>query len=137
MFSSNPSFVLRAALIGDAAASGATGLLMFAGGGVLTGRLGLPEELLRYAGLFLLPYAAFVAWLGTRESLSRGAVWAVVIVNTSWAADSFLLLLGGWVAPTALGVAFVVVQAIAVAGFAAVQFVGLRRAPFEMTVAHA
>ena len=53
-----PSTLLRYALIGDAVASGATGLLMAGGSGLLAGLLGLPEELLRVAGLVLLPYAA-------------------------------------------------------------------------------
>lgn len=53
-----PSPLLRYALIGDALASGATGLLLAGGTGLPTGLLGLPEQLMRYAGLFLLPYAA-------------------------------------------------------------------------------
>ena len=52
---SRPSNLLRFALIGDAVASGATGLLMALGAGLLTGLLGLPESLLRIAGLILLP----------------------------------------------------------------------------------
>lgn len=136
MSSIRPSTFLRAALIGDAAASGATGLLMFAGGGFLTSLLGLPENLLRYAGLFLLPYAAFVAWLGIQDSLSRGAVWPVVISNALWAADSLLLLVVGWVTPTALGLAFVTFQAVVAAASALAQYVGLHRAPSETVVAN-
>src|SRR3712207_141385 len=98
---------------------------MVLGGGFLTGLLGLPEPLLRYAGLILLPYAAIIASLGTRESLSRSAVWAVIIVNAIWVVDSVLLLLGGWVAPTALGYAFVIFQAVVVAAFADAQYLGL------------
>ena len=136
MSSIKPSAFLRAALIGDAAASGATGLLMFAGGGLLTDLLGVPEVLLRSAGLVLLPYAALVAWLGTRESLSRGTVGAVIVVNALWVADSLVLLLSGWVAPTALGVAFIIVQALVVAAFAVWQYLGLRRAPSWMALAN-
>ena len=50
-----PANLLRLALVADAVASGATGLLMFAGAGLLAGLLGLPDELLRYAGDVLLP----------------------------------------------------------------------------------
>ncbi|HYE00911.1 MAG TPA: hypothetical protein VEH84_16125 [Alphaproteobacteria bacterium] len=127
---------LRLALLGDAAASGAAGLLMAAGAGPLAGPLGLPEELLRYAGLALLPYAALVARLGTRPDPARGAVWAVIAVNACWAADSLLLLLSGWVAPTALGTAFVLAQAAVVAAFAVAQHAGLRRGAQGMAVAH-
>lgn len=127
MSSLHPTAFLRSALLGDAAASGATGVVMALGAGFLTDLLALPEPLLRGAGLLLLPFAAFVAFLGTRESPSRGAVLAVIAVNAAWTAGSVLLLVGGWVAPTALGVAFVVFQAIVVAAFAEAQVLGLRR----------
>lgn len=122
----HPTPFLRTALLGDALASGATGLLAFAGAGLLAEPLGLPVELLRYAGLLLLPYAALVAWVGTRGPIAAGAVLAVILVNALWVVDSLALLASGWVAPTGLGVAFVLAQALVVAGFAAAQVVGLR-----------
>ena len=118
---------LRLALIADAAVSGATGLLAFAGAGILDALLGLPTELLRYAGLSLIPYAAIVAYVGTRANISRAAVWAVVAYNVLWSIDSVVLLVSGYVAPTALGYAFVIFQAAVVAGFAGLQVVGLRK----------
>ena len=127
MFGFNPSTFLRATLLGDAAASGATGLLLALGAGPLVSLLGLPEPLMRYAGLILLPYAAAVAYLGTRERISAAAVWTVIAVNTLWAADSALLLASGWVTPTGLGTAFVIFQAVVVAGFAEAQYLALRR----------
>ena len=125
----HPTPFLRFALLGDAAASGATGLLLAAGAGMLAPLLGLPEGLLRVAGLLLLPYAAFVAWLGARNT---GAPWAavraVVVINLLWALDSVLLLAVGPVAPNGLGVAFVLAQAVVVLGFAAMQWTALRGA---------
>lgn len=118
---------LSLALIADALVSGATGLLAFAGAGFLDGLLGLPTELLRYAGLSLLPYAAIVAYAGTRPNISRPAVWAIIAANVVWAADSIMLLVSGYVSPTALGDAFVIFQAAVVAGFAGLQYVGLRK----------
>ena len=126
--SSRPLPLLRYALIGDAVASGATGLLMFAGAGFLTAWLGLPETLLRYAGLVLLPYAALVGHLGTRNAPARPAVWAIILANAMWVIDSLVMLASGWVAPTALGTAFVLLQALVVAGFAGAQYLGLRQA---------
>lgn len=126
MHSTRPSPLLRYALLADALASGATGLLAFAGAGALADLLGLPTALLRYAGLMLLPYAAFLLWLGTRASIAPRTVYAVVAVNALWAVDSVVLLASGWVAPTALGIGFVLFQALAVAGFAAAQAYGLR-----------
>jgi hypothetical protein len=118
---------LRFALLGDAAASGATGLLMAAAAGPLSGVLGLPKPLLLGVGLVLLPYAAFVGWLGLKPQVPTALVWAVIVANAVWALDSLLLLLSGWVQPTGLGMAFVIAQAVVVALFAELQFVGLRR----------
>ena len=118
---------LRLALIADAVISGATGLMLTFGADLATGLLGLPAPLLRYAGMSLLPFAVVVAAIGTRETVSRPAVWAVIVYNTLWATDSILLLASGWVAPTALGYAFTVAQALAVAILAQAQFVGLRK----------
>jgi hypothetical protein len=118
---------LRLALVADAVVSGATGALAFTGASPLDGLLGLPSELLRYAGASLLPYAAIVAYVGTRPNPSRAAVWAIVAFNALWAIDSVVLLASGYVAPTALGYAFVIFQAAAVAGFAGLQVVGLRK----------
>ena len=128
MSSFSPSPLLRYALVGDAVASGATGLLLALGAGALAGLLGLPEALMRSAGLILLPYAAVVAFLGTRATISRRAVWAVIAVNGVWVADSLILLASGWVSPTALGYAFVLAQALVVLLFAEAQYFGLRRA---------
>jgi hypothetical protein len=113
--------------VADAAISGATGLLMALGAGVLAGLLGLPAGLLRYAGLSLLPFAALVVLLARRDPPSHPSVWAVIGVNAAWVAGSILLLLSGAVAPNGLGYAFVVGQALAVALFAELQYVGLRR----------
>jgi hypothetical protein len=123
----HPMF-LRRVLLADALASGATGALALLAAAPLSGLPGLPAGLLRGAGAVLLPYAAAVAWLALRRSVPppRAAVWAVVAINAAWAADSVGLLLSGWVAPTALGVAFVLAQAAVVAGFAVLQAAGVR-----------
>jgi hypothetical protein len=125
---SQPSSFLRLALLADAAVSSATGLAMMLGAGVVDGLLGVPGVLLRYAGLSLMPFAALVAFLATRENLSRPAAWAVVAYNALWAVDSIVLMASGWIAPTALGYAFIAFQALVVAIFAKLQYIGLRKA---------
>ena len=122
----SPNF-LRRALMLDALASGATGLLMIAGAGLVEGLLGLPAALLRGAGLVLVPYVAFVVYTGTRDAISRSAVWLIIVANVAWAAASALLLVSGWVTPTALGYAFVIAQAVVVALLGELQYMGLRR----------
>jgi hypothetical protein len=121
------SSFLRRALLLDAAASGATALLVIVAAGFLDGLLGLPAALLRGAGLVLLPYVAFVIYAGTREIIPPPAVWTIIAANALWALASVLLLLSGLVAPTLLGYAFVIGQAAVVALLGELPYVGLRR----------
>jgi hypothetical protein len=121
---SHPNF-LRTVLWADAIASGATGLVMVAGAGVLESLLGLPSALTREAGLILVPYAALVAVVAARAQISRAAVWVFIVANAAWTIGSIGLLLGG-LAPTALGYAFVIAQALVVAILAELQYAGVR-----------
>jgi len=122
-----PTF-LRRALLADAAVSGAAGVLMAAGAGALQEMLGVPAQMLRVAGLILIPYALELILMSRRYSLPTPAVWAVIATNIAWALASVLILVTGTVHPTALGYAFILGQALAVAAFAEVQYVGLRKA---------
>jgi hypothetical protein len=54
-------------------------------------------------------------------------VWAIIVANALWAVASIGLLVGGWVAPTALGYVFVVGQALVVALLGELQYVGVKR----------
>ena len=119
---------LHLALLVDAAISGATALLMTFAAGPLAQLTRLPEALLLWVGLALLPYVAIVAWMGRRETLPRAGVWAVIACNAVYAIDCVWLLASGNVAPNWIGQAFVVVQAVAVGVFAELQFTALRRA---------
>jgi hypothetical protein len=55
-------------------------------------------------------------------------VLAVVAANAIWAADSVVAVLAGWGDPTTAGAVWMVLQALVVAGFAALQLAGLARA---------
>ena len=89
----------------------------------------LPETLLFNAGLSLFPIAAFIAFVATAGRPSVGAVRVVILGNVGWVVGSLLLLTAGGLAPNALGVAFVIVQAIAVAVLAELEAIGLKRMP--------
>jgi hypothetical protein len=123
----HPSTFLRRVLGVDAVSSGAMGLLLAVTANLLAPLLGLPAALLDYAGLSLIPFAAFVAWVGTRPQLPPPGVWAIIACNAAWSVSSIVLLVSGTVAPNALGYAFVVVQALLVAILAELEYVGLRR----------
>ena len=119
--------LLRRALLADAIISGATGALMALAATPLSGLLGLPAALLFGAGAVLLPFAAFLLYLATRTRVPRAAAWSVVGCNVLWAVASLALLATGWMDPTALGYAFTIFQALAVALFAELQYFGIRR----------
>jgi hypothetical protein len=87
----------------------------------------LPPALLSYAGLSLLPIAGFIVWVGARASRSLAAVATVIAVNLGWSAASVWLVLGGAVAPTALGDLFIAAQAVAVLALTACEVRGARR----------
>lgn len=119
--------LLRFALVVDAGASAATGLLLVLGSSRLHEWLGLPAPLMQYAGLSLLPFAALVAYVATRREPMRAITRAIIAYNALWAIDSIVLLASGSLAPTMLGAAFVIAQALAVGGLAALQCAGLRQ----------
>lgn len=122
------STFLRRALTIDAVASGGTALLSIAAAAPLSRLLEVPEALLRGAGLALIPFVAFVLWTATREHVPRAAVGTIIGLNAAWVAASFWLVFGSTISPNTFGIAFIVVQAIAVALFAEFQYVGLKRA---------
>ncbi|EGF92741.1 integral membrane protein [Asticcacaulis biprosthecium C19] len=120
--------LLKFALIADAVASCVMGGLLVACAGILSGFLALPQPLLLYAGLFLLPYAGCVLWTGTRQVVPSPLAWLIVALNAVWVVDSFAILITGFVSPNVWGIAFVVAQAMAVAALAAAQVLGLVQA---------
>ena len=94
---------------------------------VLALLLRLPSPLLQATGWFLLAYAAAVGWIALRTPIPRGLVWPLVVGNAIWAVACVGLLASGVVAPSALGVAWVLAQAFVVAGLAELQWTALRR----------
>lgn len=122
------SGLLRLALRLDAVASGALGLLTLAAGPAFDELLGTPWAVLWPVGLFLVAYAAMLWVAAARPRVNRPVVWAVIAGNALWAVASVAVVAGGWVALTGLGAAFVLAQAVAVALFAELQILGLRRA---------
>ena len=127
MQSHRSSVFLRRVLSADALTCFATGLLMMFGSDGLAELLGLPATLLLYAGVSLIPVAAFLAYLASHEALSQTMVWAVIILNIIWTVGSFLLVLTDWAIPTGFGYAFIIVQAMGVAVFAGLEYVGLKQ----------
>ena len=120
--------LLRRALVLDGAASGGMAALLVLGASPLSEAFGLPVGFLRGVGLLLVPWVALLVWAVTRPRLARGVGVAIVTANLAWVAASAWILWGGLVSPTTLGTWFVVTQAVAVAVFADLQWLGLRPA---------
>ena len=127
-----PSLFLRRTLLADAIFSGVSAVLLTAGAGMLAPLFDLPEALLRETGLFLIAYAAFVGWLGTRPSVPKVLVLIVIAGNAAWTLGSIALLLSGAVTPNLLGEIVVAAQAMATGAFAELQYIGLRKSSGEV-----
>ncbi len=123
----NPSPFLRRALIADAVFSGVAALGFTFGGGTFASLFNLPEALLRETGLFLIAYAAFVGWLGSRQLMMKALVMIVIAGNAAWTLGSIALLFSGAVSPNLAGMVMVVAQAIATGVFAELQYIGFRK----------
>lgn len=124
---SNPATFLRRVLAFDAISCVGMGALMIAGAALAEPVLGIPASLLETSGAALLPFAAFVGWLASRESPPAAGVWTAIAINAIWVVDSLLLAAGTWQQPTTLGIALIVGQALVVATLAELEYVGLKR----------
>jgi hypothetical protein len=124
---SSPNF-LRNVLVADSISCLGSGALQVGFTGTMAALLGLPAHLLMGTGIFLVAYGVLVGLLATRNPAPRVIIWLLVVGNLGWAAACVLLLASGAVAPTALGVAWVVIQALTVSVLAQLQWLGLRSA---------
>ncbi len=121
---------LRNVLFVDAATCAGCGALMALASEHLASATHIPPALLFYAGMSLFPIAGFMAFVASRAARSVPAVSFIAVGNVLWVAASLWLLVGGAIAPNGLGVAFIAVQAAAVAALTALEVrgaVSLRR----------
>lgn len=122
---SDPQTALRRFLALDAVVTGANGLAYLAASGPLERLLGVDGGLLLGLGAFLAVYAAGVGLLASRARPAALPVRAVIEANLAWSVLSCGAL-ALWLSPTAVGAVWTVVQALTVAGFAALQYVALK-----------
>jgi len=118
---------LRRILVLDGATCVIMGAALLLGASALSELLAIDGMVLRGAGAVLLPFAAFVFWTASRSAVPTWAVWTIVALNLLWTAESLVMLVAGWLTPNALGVAFVVAQALAVAVIAELEMMAVRR----------
>lgn len=120
---------LRRVLRVDAVLCALTAAVMLADAEPLAAWTGLPAGLVQGLGMALLPWAALLAWLGSRVEVARAAIGAVVGLNFLWGLDCALLALGAFGAPQGPGIAVAAVQAVGTFVIAELEWLGLKRAP--------
>ncbi|MFB7511718.1 MULTISPECIES: hypothetical protein [unclassified Streptomyces] len=120
-----PATALRRFLALDAVVTGTNGLAYLGASGPLGELLGVDAALLLELGVFLTLFAAGVGLLASRPEPSPLAVKLVVDANVLWAVLSVVALVA-WLEPTTAGLLWIPMQAMTVAGFAALQWTALR-----------
>ena len=119
---------LRRTLTIDAVVSAASALLLLFAGDELAQWFAIPEMLLWYAAILLVPFAIYVGTLARRETVTRSGMAAVIGMNIAWVVASVWLVMGSSVRPSPAGYVFIVGQALAVALLAEFQYMAVRRA---------
>jgi hypothetical protein len=110
----------------DAVVTGANGVAYLAAAEPLEDLLGVSAELMRPIGAFLVLFAAAVWFVATRRMVPRAAVLAIATANAVWALGSLAFAAAGASSPNTVGTVWVLLQALVVAGFAALQALASR-----------
>ena len=117
---------LKRVLFLDSASCLAMGALLSTGSASLEPLFGIDRAIIGGAGMALIPIGLFILWLGSRTGAHPVVVWAVILGNLLWSAES-LIFVSSTPGISALGIAFVTAQAATVAGLALLEWIGLRR----------
>jgi len=121
-----PSPLLKSALVADAVVTGAAAVLQLAAASWLSELLALPRTLLVESGTFLVAYTLLLIVLARSTSVSSVIIAAIVLGNIAWGAGCIGLLITDALSPSGLGVAFVIMQAVAVLVFATLEYLGVK-----------
>ncbi|MEJ5022250.1 hypothetical protein WH297_21265 [Ochrobactrum vermis] len=110
----HPVLALKPLVAIDAITCAAMGVALVAASAPVGELTGIPAPLLYWAGVLLLPIAAFMAWVSRSANPPAWAVNFIVLGNGAWVAASLFLPVAGMIAPNLLGWLFLVGQAAAV-----------------------
>ncbi len=115
----------------DALTCTSMGLILIVLPGTVAAITQLPEALLFWVGLSLLPIAAFIAVTARQTPPPAWAVSMIVIGNAGWVLASIVLLMTPLIAPNFLGWLFVLSQAgvVAVLAWLEIGSSGMKRTP--------
>ena len=122
----HPSPLLKTALVADAVVTGAAAVLQLTAASWLSELLALPRTLLIESGAFLVAYTVLLIVLARSTRVSSAVIATIVVGNIAWAAGCVGLLVTDALSPSGLGVAFVIMQTVAVLIFATLEYLGLK-----------
>jgi hypothetical protein len=117
---------LRLILKLDAVVTGVNGIAYLALANPLEDLLGVAPALTRPIDAFLVLFAAAVWIVATRPVVPRMAVADIAAANALWALGSVAFAATEASSPTTAGSAWIVLQALVVGGFAALQALAMR-----------
>jgi hypothetical protein len=120
-----PAYQLRNVLRLDSLTCVVMGIALASASVYVSALTALPERLLFWVGISLLPIGLVIHAAATPRFHTRAAVGAVIVGNLLWVVGSALLVVSGWVEPNALGYAFISVQALVVAVFVWLEYAAL------------
>lgn len=123
----SPSRLLRAALVIDAACSGALAAVQILAPYAMARWLGLPVEMLVGSSVVLAALAALMIWPAPGVAVARALVGLVVCANLGWCVGCAVLTAIAQAEATALGIGYLLLQAVASVAFAGAQALGLKR----------
>lgn len=127
MFSISAS-TLRRVLWLDAASGMVMGLSHLVLAEPLAGWTGIPATWLQLAAVVVFGAASLAAWLATRASPPVAGVRLLAAGNFAWVAASLWLAFGAGLPLTALGLGWVLMQAVTVLVLAELEWTGSRQA---------
>ncbi len=120
------SALLKTALIVDAVASLGLAGLQLSIPAVLADYLSLPGLLVTGTGAFLVAYALMLGMVARANRVWEFLVQFIIFGNVGWALGCLALAATSFVTPSALGMAFLSLQAMAVLLFAYLEYAGLQ-----------
>ncbi|WP_063045733.1 hypothetical protein [Nocardia pseudovaccinii] len=120
--------LLRTALRLDAVVTTVNGLAYLALSGPLESLLGLDSKIGIPIGIFLTLYGIGVALVGMTKTINTKAAAVVGAGNAAWVVVSLAALVEGALELNTVGSIWTVMQAATVGGFAALQYLGIRKA---------
>ncbi len=127
MSNHDPATLLRKTLGGNAVFSSLCGLSFLVAGQGLGDAFGVALAAIQVFGLALLAFAAYVWLVARRRPIRGGEGWSVWIMDVGYVLASAVVLLGFPHVLSSTGRLFFWVAADAVAVFAVLEYIGLRR----------